>query len=56
MRTYAYQLLQYSPSYGTQVTPVTPVGLATSTLVTGLHLDESYVYFIKVCCCGPHSG
>ncbi len=52
VRTYAYQILQYSPNYGTQVTPVTPVGLATTTLVTGLHLDEDYVYFIKVC---PHA-
>lgn len=48
IRTYSYQILQYSPSYGTQVTPVTPVGLSTSTIVTGLQLEEAYTYFIKV--------
>ncbi|KAK9865599.1 hypothetical protein WJX84_005955 [Apatococcus fuscideae] len=48
IRTYSYQILQYSPNYGTQITPVTPVGLTTSTIVTGLQLEEHYTYFVKV--------
>ena len=56
IRTYSYQILQYSPSYGTQVTPVTPVGLSTSTIVTGLQLEEAYTYFIKVRCITAMGG
>ena len=48
IRTYSYQILQYYPNYGTQITPVTPVGIITSTIVTGLQLEEEHTYFIKV--------